>query len=112
MENGLKRIDLQEHAIQGITSFNTRSWGIKVRNESNIDTLVNQYDKIVIHVPNHTDSINTPFLEELLRNVVFDLGYNGFKDKIVFENNGAYKIDFYISEAISRILRKEVAYAY
>ncbi len=105
-------IDLQKYASENNTSFSTRTMGIKVRNESHIDELVKEHDNVTIYVSNNIDSVSIPFLEELFRNVAHTLTLDGFKRKIKFDNQGAYKIDFYVSEALSRILREDVEFAY
>ena len=102
-------IDLTKYALPGTKMFNNRSWGILVRNESNIDSLIGKYDEIDILIPSNADNLNTSFLEELLENVVSKLGEDEFRKKFRFTSRAGYNIEPYVSEAISRILKLEVA---
>jgi len=104
-------IDLQEHRTLGAKVFTTRPRGVQVRNDSRIDSLEQQYDQIVIRIPEDIASINPSFLEEFLENVVIKLGEQAFRKKFIFQNEGAYKIDTDLTEAIERILRVENALA-
>ncbi len=104
-------IDLQEHRTIGSKVFTTRPRGLQVRNNSHIDSLEPHYDKITITIPEDISSINPSFLEEFLENIVLKLGEEGFRSKFSFINNGRYKIDVDLEEAIDRILREENALA-
>lgn len=104
-------INLQDYRTSGAKVFTTRPRGIEVRTKSNIDSIEPLYDRITITIPNDISSINPSFLEEFLENVVMKLGEEGFYKKISFINEGRYKIDTDLSEAIERILREENALA-
>ena len=104
-------IDLQDYRTQGSKVFTTRPRGLEVRKNSQIDAIEPQYDKITITIPEDISSINPSFLEEFLENVVLKLGEEGFRQKFSFINNGRYKIDTDLEEAIERILREENALA-
>ncbi len=104
-----QNIDLQVYRTIGSKVFTGRDRGIEVREASRIDTLADQKDLITLIIPNDIRSINPSFLEEFLINVVKKLGENGFKQKFVFKNDGEYKIDDDLQEAIERILREETA---
>ena len=104
-------IDLQDFRTNGAKVFTTRPRGIEVRNKSNIDKVEPEYDKITITIPADISSINPSFLEEFFENIVMKLGENGFYEKFTFVNEGRYKIDTDLAEAIERILREENALA-
>ena len=102
-------INLQDYRTLGAKVFTTRPRGIEVRNKSKIDIIEPKYEKIVITIPNDISSINPSFLEEFFENVVMKLKESGFYKKFSFVNEGRYKIDTDLSEAIERILREENA---
>lgn len=104
-------INLQDFRTNGAKVFTTRPRGIEVRSKSNIDTIEPQYDKITITIPPDISSINPSFLEEFFENIVMKLGENGFYEKFSFINEGRYKIDTDLTEAVERILREENALA-
>jgi len=106
------KIDLQAYRTPTAKVFTGRPHGLKVRNESKIDIIAGQYDKITVVIPKDISSINPSFLEEFLENVVKELGENGFLKKFSFENEGRYKIDTDLTEAIERILREENALSF
>ena len=106
---GTLSIDLQNYRTPGAKVFTTRPRGLSVRVTSKIDENEPNYDKVVIVIPEDISSINPSFLEEFLENVVRRLGSQGFKNKFSFINNGRYKIDVDLEEAIDRILREENA---
>jgi hypothetical protein len=104
-------INLQDHRTEGSKVFIGRPRGIKVREASLIDQVEPKYNTITIVIPDDISSINPSFLEELLLNVVLRLGETKFKQKFNFVNEGRYKIDSDLEEAIDRILREENALA-
>lgn len=111
MEPKVFNINLQDFRTQGAKVFTTRPRGIEVRKKSNIDALEPMYDKITITIPVDISSINPSFLEEFFENIVMKLGENGFYQKFSFINEGRYKIETDLTEAIERILREENALA-
>src|SRR5690348_8180200 len=111
MGNRTYNIDLEDFRTKGAKVFTTRPRGIEVRKKSNIDAVESQYDKIVVTIPNDISSINPSFLEEFFKNVVTRLGEVEFYKKFSFINNGNYKIDSDLTEAVERILRIENALA-
>jgi hypothetical protein len=111
METTLYRIDLQDYRNPGAKVFTTRPRGKVVREQSGIDLVEPKYDKIEVVVPSDISSINPSFLEEFLENVVVKLGETKFRSKFRFINEGRYKIDDDLTEAIERILREESAIA-
>ena len=111
MENKVYNIDLQDFRTPGSKVFTTRPRGVDVRKKSQIDSVEPNYDKITIIIPNDISSINPSFLEEFFENVVMKLGETGFYQKFSFINEGRYKIENDLSEAIDRILREESALA-
>jgi len=111
METKVYKIDLQDFRTAGAKVFTTRPRGIEVRTKSKIDTIEPLYDKIEIIIPADISSINPSFLEEFFENVVMKLGEAGFYQKFSFINEGRYKIDSDLNEAIERILRDESALA-
>lgn len=111
MEPRIYNIDLQDFRTIGAKVFTTRPRGIEVRTNSCIDAIEPQYDKIVITIPPDISSINPSFLEEFFENIVTKLGEEGFYKKFSFINEGRYKIETDLTEAIERILREENALA-
>jgi hypothetical protein len=105
-----KTIDLGIYQTKGAKVFTGRDRGIEVREESKIDEIEKQYEKIIILIPDNIMSINPSFLEEFLFNVVTKLKKDAFNRKFKFDGkNSRYKIDSDLEEAIERILRKENA---
>lgn len=102
-------IDLQDYRTVGSKVFTGRARGKKVREDSRIDELEQTFKFIKIIIPNDIASINPSFLEEFLENVVIKLGEAGFYKKFSFVNEGRYKIDEDLSEAIDRILTEDNA---
>ncbi len=108
MQN-IKTIDLQDYRTPGSRVFTGRDRGISVRDASNINIIEAESDKIIIKIPQDIGSINPSFLEEFLCDVVNKLQTEGFFEKFQFENNGRYKINNDLQEAVERILREETA---
>ena len=102
-------INLNDYRTIGSKVFTGRVKGGEVRTISKIDELEVKNDTIEIVVPSDIYSINPSFLEEFLVNVVSKLGTNGFNNKFKFINEGDYKINKDLEEAIERILRIENA---
>src|SRR4051794_33632321 len=111
MDTKTHYIDLQDFRTNGAKVFTTRPRGIEVRDKSKIDIIEPQYDKIRITIPSDISSINPSFLEEFFENIVMKLGERGFYEKFSFINEGRYKIDTDLAEAVERILREENALA-
>lgn len=111
MDSKVYNIDLQDFRTPGSKVFTNRPRGVDVRNKSKIDSIEPIHDKITITIPNDISSINPSFLEEFLENIVMKLGETGFYQKVSFINQGRYKIESDLSEAIDRILREESALA-
>lgn len=111
METKVYNIDLEDFRTNGAKVFTTRPRGIEVRKKSNIDTIEPMYDKITITIPQDISSVNPSFLEEFFENVVMKLGEERFYQKFSFINEGRYKIENDLTEAVERILREENALA-
>ncbi len=107
--SNIKTINLQDYRTPRSRVFTGRDRGINVRNASKIDQLEAESDKVIIKIPEDIGSINPSFLEEFLYNVVNKLQPEAFFTKFEFENNGRYKIDNDLQEAVERILREETA---
>lgn len=103
-------IDLENHRTKGSKVFTGRERGISVRNDSKIDELITQFEKITIKIPTDVMSINPSFLEEFLTNVVKLLGKDNFYKKVYFiSDSKRYDITLDLEEAVDRILRNENA---
>ena len=111
MDNKTHIIDLEDFRTKGAKVFTTRPRGVQVRNESKINEVEPHFSKIVIKIPDDISSINPSFLEEFFVKVVGRLGEDGFFKKFAFVNNGRYKIERDLAEAVERILREESALA-
>ncbi len=109
MESKSYIIDLQDYRKPESVVFTTRPRGADVRINSQIDLISEKFEKVIIKVPNDISSINPSFLEEFLENVVMKLGKAGFYEKFSFINEGRYKIDDDLDEAIERILRHNIS---
>jgi len=104
-----KTIDLQTYRTPESRVFTGRDRGIEVREESKIDILETDCETITIVIPDDIGSINPSFLEEFLFNVVTKLQPDIFFKKFKFQNNGRYKINNDLVEAVERIVREENA---
>lgn len=102
-------INLQDYRTPGSNVFTGRDRGKYVRNQSNIDQLEVEHNKVKIIIPSDIWSVNPSFLEEFLDNVVGKLNKEGFYKKFDIVNEGEYKIDSDLDEAIDRILQDEIA---
>jgi hypothetical protein len=104
-------IDLEDFRTKGAKVFTTRPRGIQVRNDSRINEIEPTVEQIVIRIPADISSINPSFLEEFFETVVLRLGEADFYKKFSFINEGSYKIDTDLAEAVERIMREESAIA-
>ncbi len=107
--NTHKIIDLQTYRTPNSRVFTGRDRGIEVREASKIDILEAECETITIAIPDDIGSINPSFLEEFLYNVVTILQPDIFFKKFKFQNNGRYKINNDLHEAVERIVREENA---
>jgi hypothetical protein len=99
--------DSQKNIISKV--FTGRDRGAYVRDESKIDEIEANNDRINIIIPNNIYSINPSFFEELFDHVVLKLGKEKFLEKFRFESQGDYEYQRPLEEAIERILRKKTA---
>ena len=102
-------INLNSYKAPGSKVFTGRDRGQSVREKSKIDQLSEGQNPIEVVIPEDIYSINPSFLEEFLVNVVQRLGKTAFFKKFKIVNEGAYKIDKDLDEAIDRILRQDHA---
>lgn len=103
-------IDLETHRTKGSKVFTGRERGISVRNNTKIDNLINDFDRIEVRIPTDIMSINPSFLEEFLTNAVKLLGKDKFYSKVKFISDSTrYDIALDLEEAVDRILRNENA---
>ncbi len=102
-------IDLETYRTTGSRVFTGRDRGIYVKEKSGINNIEAQSDAVIISIPEDIGSINPSFLEEFLFDVVVKLKAEVFLKKFKFVNNGRYKIDTDLQEAVERILREETA---
>lgn len=106
-------IDLEDFRAQNakIKSrvFTGRDRGIDIRERSRIDEIADQYDNVIIVIPDDIMSINPSFFEELFRNVVKKYGKEGFERKFEVRCGGGYNFRKPLSEAIQRILKDDSA---
>ena len=102
-------INLEDFRADGAKVFTGRDRGKFARENSGIDKMINEYDKITIIIPTDVYSIIPSFFEELFLNVVIKLGREGFFEKFNVESQGEYKYEKPLNEAIERILRTKTA---
>ena len=107
--NTHKIIYLKTYRTPNSRVFTGRDRGIEVREASKIDILEAECETITIAIPDDIGSINPSFLEEFLYNVVIKLQPDIFFKKFKFQNNGRYKINNDLHEAVERIVREENA---
>ncbi|WP_452600621.1 DUF4325 domain-containing protein [Pontimicrobium sp. MEBiC06410] len=101
--------ELEKYRTKGAKVFTGRDKGKYVRLESKFDELEENNDKITFKIPANLFSINPSFFEELLINVVSKLGKDNFYKKYTFINDGKYKYEKPLNDAIDRILRENNA---
>jgi len=102
-------INLEVYRTPGSRVFTGRDRGKEVRQQSKIDEIEAVNSKVIIVIPDNIGSITPSFLEEFLVNVVNKLKPELFFRKFDFQNNGRYKIQSDLQEAVERILREENA---
>jgi hypothetical protein len=102
-------INLNAYKAPGSRVFTGRDRGQYVRDKSKIDELTAAGEMIQLVIPDDIYSINPSFLEEFLVNAVQKLGKVGFSQRFSIVNNGEYKVDKDLQEAIDRILRHDHA---
>ena len=103
-------IDLETYRTKGSKVFTGRERGKKIREESKIDNLVDNYNLVNIKIPTDIMSVNPSFLEEFLFNSVTKLGKINFYKKVQFiTESKRYNIAEDLEEAVDRILRSNNA---
>ena len=102
-------IFLEKYRTKGAKIFTGRDRGEYVRDESKIDEIEKNNEKITIIIPDNLYSINPSFFEELFVNVVTKLGKENFYNKFIFRNEGKYNYEKPLKEAVERILRENTA---
>ena len=100
---------LEIYRSKGSKVFTGRDKGKYVRETSMFDELEKNNDKVIFVIPDNLFSINPSFFEELLINVVSKLGKEKFLEKFLFKNDGTYKYEKPLNDAIDRILRENNA---
>lgn len=101
--------ELEKYRSKGSKVFTGRDKGRYVREDSKFDKLEKDNDSITFVIPDNIFSINPSFFEELLINVVTKLGKDKFMEKYKFINEGNYKYEKPLFDAIDRILRENNA---
>lgn len=86
--------------------FAGRPRGKDVREKSKIDELVENYELVVVNVPDDIRALNPSFIEEFLYNVVQKYGPTGYKSKVSFRSEGGFKFESKLQEGVSRIMRR------
>lgn len=81
--------------------------GEYAKRKSNINSLINKFDTVIVIVPEHIMSINPSFLEVFIFDVYKKLGKEEFERRIRFKCEGIYKIDRDLVDVKSRIRRIE-----
>ena len=102
-------INLEDFRAKGAKVYTGRDRGKKARKDSNINQIEENYDKVIIIIPENVYSIIPSFFEELFLDVVIKLGKEKFLEKFEFRSLGEYKYEKPLNEAIERILRKNTA---
>lgn len=102
-------IDLEDFRVKDSKVFTGRDRGEKVRIESHLDDIAENFDSVIVIIPDTIYSINPSFFEELFVNAISKLGKEKFLNKFSFESKGTYNFQKPLNEAIYRILRKHTA---
>jgi hypothetical protein len=107
-------INLEDYRVIGKDGtiakvFTGRDRGEDVRKATKLDEMEEESEYISIIIPDNIYSINPSFFEELFVNVVLKLGKENFMQKFHFKSIGNYNYERPLSEAITRILRKNTA---
>lgn len=102
-------INLEDFRAPGAKVYTGRDRGKKAREISKINSLEDQYEEIMIIIPDNVYSIIPSFFEELFLDVVLKLGRDKFLKKFKFKSEGFYNPEKPLYEAIDRILRKKTA---
>jgi hypothetical protein len=102
-------INLEDFRTTGAKIFTGRDRGKSVRIDSNINSIEEKFDSVIIIIPENIYSIIPSFLEEFLHDVVMKLGREGFMSKFTIKSEGNYNPDRALNEAIERILRNKTA---
>lgn len=102
-------INLEDFRTIGAKIFTGRDRGKTVRKESKINLIEENYDSVIIIVPDNVYSIIPSFFEEFLHDVVKKLGKSGFHAKFTVKSEGNYNPERALNEAIERILRNKTA---
>ena len=104
-------IDLQDYRIPGSRVLAGRERGFEAREASKIDTLAKECETVTIIIPDDMGAVTPSFLEPFLYNAVLHLRPENFFRKFKFQNNGRYKIDDDLFEAVDRIVSQESSLA-
>ena len=102
-------INLEDFRVKDAKVFTGRDRGEAVRDQSDIDNIEQNFDKVKIVIPDNIYSINPSFFEELFVNVILKLGKENFLGKFEFESEGVYNYLKPLHEAITRVLRTKTA---
>lgn len=102
-------INLEKYKSPNSKVFTGRDNGKKVREQSRIDEIEKDAEKVTVVIPAGIYSINPSFFEEFFFNVVTRLGRDKFLEKFELISLGRLSYDSILTEAINRILRTKTA---
>lgn len=105
------KINLEDYHFFGHNAatqkdLNTAELGKKLREDTKIDEVSKLFDKVVIKLPYRICRVcSHSFLDEFFKNIIPELGKEGFHEKFEFQEDGMYICEVSM-RIIERILNK------
>ena len=97
------RIDLGHYQTDGVKVFSGRPSGRAVRQRSGFTSKMLTAEQLTLIIPDNTFDVNPSFLEELIREVVAQIGGNAFIKKFRLDSKPEKRFMDDVHEAIGRI---------
>lgn len=96
-------IDLKDYQTNGVKVFSGRPSGRAVRQRSGFTNKMLGADLLTLVIPLDTFDVNPSFLEELIREVVAEIGGDAFISKFELDSKPEKRFMDDVHEAIGRI---------
>lgn len=103
----MKKIHLSDYCRNGNFELVTRTQGILVRTNSQIDAHIANGGCVEIIIPQQVFSLGHFFLEEFLESAIFKLGRKGFSNQVTFVSEGRYRVNHDLDQVLDRVLGEE-----
>ncbi len=108
MDLPITTIDLREFMINGANSFDSPTWGIKLRHKLGLEEVFQDSSKLIFLIPEEATNISIGFFAELFKDLVTHFGPDEFKNKIVIDDSRcSVNVQAYVNNAIDTISRKQ-----